>query len=451
MFNPIGNTSKKGHRKPKIQKSCAWCATSSSLQWRSGPEGICLCNRCGLQYRRIKDCTWKEVSQIHLPVVNSPAPEISKPVSSHDTELFKNIADCLENTAVFLEKSSKIVISNNSNKQVNLFETYGWRFLPKPVSTSPATINTNSFFITQAKKLKPNYQQEINPNLSSFNHLPKDLKFKILDYLPLADQLNLSSVSKECEMLINNEILWKNNLNKHFVSFNYFNSSDAKEKYKSLYIFYHNLVKYLYDYIKNDFEVCHKFNDKGEYDETISPTKPDENVDISQFVSFFRRIIYCQAIKSGFFENLIPITEIFIRFLHYHPNINEKYGYGFTLLHLAAALPNYKIVYYLLKNENIDPYLENNYGKTPLKTAILFCKILESSLEKMPLARQYSDEALEITKRIIIYKKTIKTFLNFSNSETNYWADAYQYATEIDCQSAIGIFSIMEFQSKFLI
>jgi Zn ribbon nucleic-acid-binding protein len=46
-----------GYKKlSKASKCCAWCDAKAqdTLQWRSGPNQINLCNRCGLSYRRTK-------------------------------------------------------------------------------------------------------------------------------------------------------------------------------------------------------------------------------------------------------------------------------------------------------------------------------------------------------------------------------------------------------------
>jgi len=73
----------------KPTKRCDFCSTSDTPQWRRGPNGVQLCNKCGLSYKATKglsitpDITKKSLKRKHQkydPVVTS---------SSSDEEIEK--------------------------------------------------------------------------------------------------------------------------------------------------------------------------------------------------------------------------------------------------------------------------------------------------------------------------------------------------------------------------
>lgn len=55
-------------RRPKPPRTCASCLTGVSSQWRSGPNGEALCNRCGIAFRRCQ-----QSGREFIPVRKQPA------------------------------------------------------------------------------------------------------------------------------------------------------------------------------------------------------------------------------------------------------------------------------------------------------------------------------------------------------------------------------------------
>jgi hypothetical protein len=295
------------------------------------------------------------------------------------------------------------------------------------------------------KKSKKKQSTKISTSFFYFEKLPQDLKIDIIKYLPLDDQLRFSQANKHCELLVNNPSIWKNNFSSYFYNYKNPSFSNKKEIYEIVHSFYRTLVKNMYSYLKDHFNFGQKiseYTEYFEYDADLIGNEADEDFSISSFITMLKNIINKFVHSSSFNQDIINLTELFHQFLHYYPNVNEKYGYGFTLLHIAAALPSYETVNYLIKEKAACQTIENNYTKTSLKTAILFCKMFEMDLADLILNNQENsnNEIALVNETIMRYKNTIETFLNCNNSNSHYIMDAKKYAEEIQCKAANLLF-----------
>jgi len=127
-------------KKDKLPRSCSNCGTTSTPEWRKGPEGPrTLCNACGLKLnKRVKNkSSGKQDTKKHT---TSPVVSELRNTNNNSLDEFTNVArttiDNVNNFYIAPSQSSSYHSTEN-NQINNVYTSYDHQYQPNVYSLSP--------------------------------------------------------------------------------------------------------------------------------------------------------------------------------------------------------------------------------------------------------------------------------------------------------------------------